>query len=134
MSWTIHHVNLPTPNLSASLHFYEKVLGLGMRNQAPDFGSDYHGPPTLGWIVSEQGPQIHLSVPNPNFAQTHNFHVNPTLKGHVAITVDDLELVYDNLRENGIYCTPVQPFAIRGHMQMYTTDPCGNTLEFNQRA
>ncbi len=131
MSWFVHHVNLMTFDLDKSIAFFDQVFG--MENVEPPYGEHYTYRRRVGWFDNGPGTtQVHLSPPDPNFAAKHGIHVNPTIGGHVAIQVDDIHRAKAQLDALGIYASPPQPFAVEGHLQMYSLDPAGNGIEIIQ--
>lgn len=131
MTWRIHHTNLPAHDVAESAAFYENVLG--MTPSRPDFNSDYDPGRAIGWFDTEGSAQLHLCPPDPNFAERNGFHLNPTLNGHVAIEVDDLDAVKDRLRSRGLYFADAGEWALRGYRQIYVLDPSANCLEINEK-
>lgn len=132
MTWKIHHTNLPTHDLKASLAFYREVLG--MEPTAPDFRPDYRSSSGgIGWFETEGSSQLHLSTPRENYASATGFFLDPILRGHVAISVPDLDAVKTALRAREVYfADPGESWAINNMLQIYTYDPSMNVLEINQ--
>jgi catechol 2,3-dioxygenase-like lactoylglutathione lyase family enzyme len=130
MTWRMHHMNVPAHDIEASSDFYEKVLG--MTPSRPPFRSDYDPGRKIGWFETEGSAQLHLAKPDPNFAQRNGMHVNPTVNGHVAIEVDDLDAVKERLRERGLYFADPGNWALRDYRQIYFLDPSMNCVEVNQ--
>jgi len=58
---------------------------------------------------------------------------NPTIGGHVAITVLDLDAVKRRLEAAGILYSDAGQYAMAGYRQIYLYDPSMNLLEVNQR-
>ncbi len=73
-----------------------------------------------------------MSRPNPNMARDNNYFVNPSLGGHVAIEVDDIEEVKRRLEARGLYYADPGHWAVQGLYQIYVTDPSQNCVEINQ--
>ncbi|MDU8942802.1 VOC family protein [Ovoidimarina sediminis] len=137
MSWSIHHVNLEAKDVRRAARFYETILG--MTEVAWTF------PPARGYIPAEPDrlalfgdrrqshTGLHLIKADPDFARRNNLGHNPSVGGHVAIEVDDLEAVLARLRAAGIPYSDAGVFAIPNLRNVYVEDPEGNLLEINQR-
>ena len=76
---------------------------------------------------------MHLIKADPEFAQRNGLTHNPSVGGHVAIEVDDLEAVLTRLRAAGIPYSDAGVFAIPNLRNVYVEDPEGNLLEISQR-
>ena len=141
MSWSIHHVNLPAPDMAASARFYEAVLGL-----AP--GSWTFPPPERTGAISADPARLrlypadtasrgansglHLILPEPDFARRNGLDHNPSIGGHVAIQVPDLDPVIERLEAAGVPYSLAGEFAIPGMRHVYVYDPAMNLLEINE--
>ena len=137
MTWSIHHVNLEAKDVRRAARFYETILG--MTEMAWTF------PPARGYIPAEpeklalfgdrrqSHTGLHLIKADPEFAQRNGLKHNPSVGGHVAIEVDDLEAVLARLRAAGIPYSDAGVFAIPNLRNVYVEDPEGNLLEINQR-
>lgn len=136
MSWRLHHVNVPSPNLRASADFYAEVLGMnvGTFDAAEE---EIRGKFDTAEVVlasedTEAGwPQVHLQVPNPNCARDNGWHINPIAAPHTAYHVEDLEVVKERLNRRGVYFADAGPWALRGYDQIYLWDPGMNIVEIN---
>jgi catechol 2,3-dioxygenase-like lactoylglutathione lyase family enzyme len=119
--WRLHHVNVPAADLAAARQFYSSVL----ETQVVEFA----GSP--GVRLSQGGREIHLSVPGSHYTFT-DWQVNPTLRGHFAITVADVEEVGRRLAERKVEVEDRKDAGLRGFRQLYCYDPALNLVEFNQ--
>ena len=138
MSWHLHHVNVPAPDLQASIKFYEQILGMNAKSFPSSDPSDrgiYKEEDVVITVEDEdQGwPQVHLQVPNPNAARDNNWHINPIAAPHVAYRVNDIEAVKRELDRKGVYYADAASWALRGAYQIYFYDPALNIVEVNQR-
>lgn len=137
MSWSIHHVNLQARDVRATAAFYSNVLGM---TEAP-----WAFPATRGYLPGDPDKLalmgdgrdghsgLHLIAPDPEFAAKNNLIHNPSVGGHVAFQVDDLDAVIGRLRAAGIPHSVTGEFAIPGLRHVYVTDPEGNLIEINGR-
>lgn len=139
MSWSIHHVNLPSTDVRGTAAFYATVLG--MAEEAWTF------PASRGYIPADADKLalfpdpskggghrgLHLIHPDPTFAQRNNLMHNPSIGGHVAIEVKDLAAVKARLTAAGIPYSDAGVFAIPGLHNIYVYDPAMNLIEINQQ-
>lgn len=137
MSWSIHHVNLQAKDVRRCAAFYKDVLGMTEQ--------DWVFPQTRGYLPGdpdklallgdgrESHTGLHLIAPDPDFAEKNGLIHNPSVGGHVAIHVDDLQGVIDRLTAAGIPFSVTGEFAIPGLRHVYVSDPEGNLLEINGR-
>lgn len=135
MSWRLHHVMLPSPDVRASAAFYADVLD--MQEGRPDFKDQDRGifpidPDSVGWF-EDGNCQLHLARATRNFAPDNGFHIDPMVNGHLAIEVEDLSEVKRRLEKLGVYYADVGNWAINGYIQLYCLDPAMNAVEVNQR-
>ncbi len=138
---TIHHVNLPANDVRASARFYAEIIGMSE-------GSWVFPPPEqVGHISADpdkltlfpattvsQGANagLHLIRPDPEFARKNHLDHNPSIGGHVALQVDDLDGVIERLKAAGIPYSLTGTFAIPGMRHLYCYDPSMNLLEINE--
>ena len=135
MAWRLHHVNIAAPNFSETLAFYKEVLGMqsvGMPIKKEDRGVFKYDDDNVAWF-EDGNAQIHMSRPNPNMARDNNYFVNPSLGGHVAIEVDDIEEVKRRLNARRVYFADPGHWAVEGLYQIYVIDPSMNCVEINQQ-
>ena len=141
MSWAIHHVNLPATDVRRSAAFYRDVLGLAEGTwtfpPADQVGYISADPARLTIFPPQRpaqgaNPGLHLILPEPEFARRNGFDHNPSIGGHVAIQVDDLDAVMERLKGAGIAYSYAPTFAIPGMRHVYCYDPDMNLLEINE--
>ncbi len=137
MSWSIHHVNLEARDVRKAAAFYSAILGMAE--------ADWVFPKTRGYLPGDpdklalfgDGRQshtgLHLIAPDPEFAEKNDLTHNPSVGGHVAIEVDDLQTVVHRLNAAGIRYSLTGEFAIPGMRHLYVEDPEGNLIEVNER-
>ena len=75
---------------------------------------------------------IHAVRPIATFPRDNGLLHNPTVGGHVAITVDDLDTLIARLDRARIPYSDAGVYAMRGVRQIYVYDPSWNVVEFNQ--
>ncbi len=154
--WEIHHVNVPAHDVRESAAFYSAIFG--MREgvfQRPAGGGNFRSDPAAlatfeqvdlpGSVArgpdnappgsAARGPNngLHIVKPVPRFAKDNGLFHNPTIGGHVAITVPDLEVVKRRLEAAGVLFSDAGQYAMLGYRQIYLYDPSMNLIEINQR-
>jgi len=134
MSWSIHHVNMCAPDVARTRWFLSDLLGLSEgvweypnEDQLGEIGhSDdmiaYYGAGNRG---------IHAVKPIATFPQDNGFLHNPTIGGHVALTVPDLNAVATNLDKASVPYSDAGVYAMKDVHQIYVYDPSWNVIEFN---
>ncbi len=75
---------------------------------------------------------LHLIQPDPEFARKNHLDHNPSIGGHVALQVDDLDAVIQRLDAAGIPYSLTGTFAIPGMRHLYCYDPSMNLIEINE--
>lgn len=111
----LNHVSVSAPDLEGAVAFYEELFGLE-RVATPNFGFP------VQWLSAGTG-QLHI------FQRDDQ----PTLSQHFALTVDDLETVYEKARARNCF----DRVAFSSHLvelpggvaQLYLRDPGGNLVE-----
>lgn len=135
MSWELHHVNIPAPDVRASAAFYTTIFG--MEEKPFPFVDRDRGAFGLGndhiAFFEDGSRQIHISKPVATMARDNGFYLNPVLNGHHAILVDDIEAVKARLEANDVYFADAGRWAFDGYYQIYCYDPGNNVVEINQR-
>lgn len=132
MSWYLHHVNMPSPDVPGTARFLEELVGLrqGRWIYPARPGELHHDPESIAYFGTENRG-IHVVRPIPTFAVDNGFLHNPTYGGHFALTVADLRPVTARLREAGVPFTDAGAYAMRGVRQLYLYDPAFNVIEVN---
>jgi catechol 2,3-dioxygenase-like lactoylglutathione lyase family enzyme len=133
MDWYIHHVNIPSHNVRASVRFYERVAGMRESEWAyPDPERRDVGVSDDRAALGRYNRGVHVVTERPLFAHDNNFMLNPTIGGHFAITVDDLDPVRARLEAAGIPFDDAGVYAMADMHQLYVLDPAANLVEINQ--
>ncbi|MFT5508267.1 MAG: catechol 2,3-dioxygenase-like lactoylglutathione lyase family enzyme [Hyphomicrobiaceae bacterium] len=133
--WYIHHVNIPSHDVRATVAFFRDLVGLtegvwAYPDQVGDFDRESDALANFG--TENRG--IHIVKPDPAFAMKNGFKHNPTVGGHKAFTVKDIGAVIDRLNKAGIDYTDAGTYAMDGVHQVYVFDPSFNFIEVNQVA
>ncbi|MCB1511255.1 MAG: VOC family protein [Hyphomicrobiaceae bacterium] len=135
MDWYIHHVNVPSHDIALARAFYRDVIGLVEGEwtypAAEQLGQVGHNRDTLAYFgTGNRG--LHVVKPIVTFTKDNGFFHNPTVGGHFAITVADLEAVMQRLDEAGILYSDARTYAMAGVHQIYLYEPGMKVLEINQ--
>jgi len=135
MDWYIHHVNLPAHDIGQSRAFYRDIVGLPEGEwtypPAAERGHVPEGPDTMVFFGTENRG-LHIVKPIVTFAKNNNLLHNPTVGGHIAITVSDIELVMQRLDAAGIVYSNAKTYAMAGIHQVYVYEPGLRLIEINQ--
>lgn len=135
LAWSIHHVNLEAKDVRRAVAFYRDILGMELRDWVfPDSRGYLPGDPDKLALLTdgrEGHTGLHLIAPDPEFANKNNMEHNPSLGGHVAFQVSDLDGVIARLQAAGIAHSVTGEFAIPGLRHVYVEDTEGNLLEIN---
>ncbi len=135
MEWSIHHVNICAHDVSKTRHFLTDMLGLeeGVWEypEAEQLGEIGHDVESIAYYgTGNRG--IHAVRPIPTFPRDNGFLHNPTIGGHVAITVPDLAAVTQRMEQAGLPYSDAGVYAMRGVHQVYCYDPSMNVVEINE--
>lgn len=143
MSWKIHHVNLPAHDVRESAAFYSAIFGMQEGTfKRPAAGGSFRSDASAIAAFEQAHAErmglgvnngLHIVKPVPGFARDNGLAHNPTIGGHVAITVPDLDAVMRRLDAAGVMSSDAGQYAMVGYRQIYLYDPSMNLIEINQR-
>jgi len=133
MAWMLHHINLPALNVRETKAFLRDVVGLQEgRWIYPDRpGELHHDKDSIAYFGTENRG-LHVVRQVPSFAHDNGFMHNPTVGGHFAISVPDIEAVAARLTAAGTPYSDAGVYAMNGVRQIYVYDPSFNVIEINQ--
>jgi catechol 2,3-dioxygenase-like lactoylglutathione lyase family enzyme len=138
---SIRHVGFVVSNLEESLKFYSGILNLEIYRRFTEHGEFIDSLTgikgvTLEWVklIIPSGGLIELlqyhSHPEPSDSRDTAFPSNRLGCSHLALTVEDLSLIYDRLTEAGYICKSAPLIAPGGKAKiLYCHDPDGAILE-----
>jgi catechol 2,3-dioxygenase-like lactoylglutathione lyase family enzyme len=134
VKWSIHHVNLQAHDVRRSVAFFCDIIGLeeGRWQLPPGQKQAFNADPDHLAILGDNSRGIHIVKPVPEFARDNGLLINPTIGGHVAITVPDIEAVKRRLKAAGIMYSEGGRYAMAGVTNLYVYDPSANIIEINQ--
>jgi len=112
----LHHVNIRTNDLDASIAFYRDALGL-VHGSRPDFG--FPG----AWLYDHDKPAVHLNEAVESPAMAANAF------DHVAFYTEDLDSVLARLNAMGVRYYGLRPRPDGKSRQCFMKDPNGITVE-----
>jgi len=133
--WKLHHVNLQAADVRKSVEFLAMNLGLREGSwKAPKEKGDFSiEPKDLSvFPLGAFNGGLHIIKPDPGFALRNNFAHNPSIGGHPAVAVQDIQVVKNRLEQEDIQVTDAGTYAMRNMHQIYCLDPSGNVIEINQ--
>jgi len=133
--WKLHHVNIQAADVRKSVQFLCKNLGLKEGNwRAPDGKGDFSIKPRdlSVFPLGAFNGGLHIIKPDPGFAFRNNFAHNPSIGGHPAIVVQNIQEVKSRLEAEDVLITDAGTYAMVDMHQIYCLDPSGNVIEINQ--
>ena len=131
----IHHMNLESLDVRESVHFISDLIGLKEGNWvAPNDKGDFSiDKKELSLFpISNDNKGLHFIKPDEGFAFRNNFIHNPSIGGHPAFTVKNINLIKEKLYNLNILYSDANVYAMPGFHQIYLYDANANTLEINQ--
>ena len=131
----IHHMNLESLDVRESVHFISDLIGLKEGNWvAPNDKGDFSiDKKELSLFpISNDNKGLHFIKPDEGFAFRNNFIHNPSIGGHPAFTVKNINLIKEKLDKLNILYSDANVYAMPGFHQIYLYDANANTLEINQ--
>lgn len=135
MQWSIHHINVPVHDVQQSRVFYRDVIGLsdGPTPKTIGAGAGVFERSTEAYdLLGDGDGGLHIMKPIATFATDNKLAINPTITGHFAIRVSDLDAVRHRLRKAGVFFCDAGDFSMPGVRQIYLYDPSMNCIEINQ--
>ena len=82
--------------------------------------------------ISNDNKGLHFIKPDEGFAFRNNFIHNPSIGGHPAFTVKNINLIKEKLDNLNILYSDANVYAMPDFHQIYLYDANANTLEINQ--
>ena len=131
----IHHMNLESLDVRESVHFISDLIGLKEGNWvAPNDKGDFSiDKKELSLFpISNDNKGLHFIKPDEGFAFRNNFIHNPSIGGHPAFTIKNINLIKEKLDNLKILYSDANVYAMPGFHQIYLYDANANTLEINQ--
>jgi catechol 2,3-dioxygenase-like lactoylglutathione lyase family enzyme len=133
--WGIHHVNLEASDVREAVAFYVEIAGMTEgRWQAPATAGDVIVDPTLVSLLplGDFNRGIHIVRADPGFPNRYSLAHNPTIGGHPAFSVRDVQAVKARLEGDDVLVSDAKVYAMDRMYQIYFQDPSANMIEVNQ--
>jgi catechol 2,3-dioxygenase-like lactoylglutathione lyase family enzyme len=134
---SIHHINISAHDVRQAVSFYRDIIGMKERpwdlpegSTRGDFSVDPEFIALLGTGSNSRG--LHIVKPVPDFHIKNGLMFNPTIGGHFALTVPDLDAVKRRLDAAGTLYSEGGQYAMAGVRNLYVYDPSMNLVEINQ--
>ena len=131
--WFLHHVNMPAHDVRETAEFLTSMLGLkeGLWIYPDTQGELHHDERSIAYFgTGNRG--LHVVRPITTFTRDNGFMHNPTIGGHYALGVENIEAVKSRLEAAGVPYTDAGVYAMAGVHQIYCYDPSFNVIEINQ--
>ena len=134
-NWKLHHVNIQAADVRKSVQFLTENLMLVEGSwRAPDERGDFSikSRDLSVFPIGAFNGGLHIIKPDSGFAFRNNFAHNPSIGGHPAIVVRDIQEVKERLQAEDVLITDAGRYAMVDMHQIYFLDPSGNVIEVNQ--
>ena len=133
--WSFHHINLECYDVRQTVNFIKKYFKIKEGSwQAPvELGEVNISPNQLAiFNLNDNHSGIHINKADFTFSWRNNFLHNPTIGGHPAFSVKDINFLLQNLKKNDVPFTDAKVYAMPNIHQVYLYDPNANIIEINQ--
>ena len=133
--WSFHHINLESYNVRSSVDYITQFLQIREGTwKAPETIGDVNIDKTQLSIfpTGNHHEGLHINKADFTFSWRNSFIHNPTIGGHPAFTVKDIESFMVKLEKNKIAFTDAKIYAMPNIHQVYLYDPNANIIEINQ--
>ena len=135
IGWGIHHMNIESLDVRETANFFINFAEMHEGKWVPpdEMGDFSIEPDELSiFPVSNDNRGLHIIKPDEAFGYRNNFPHNPSIAGHPAFTVPDIELVMEKLNQDDILYSDAKVYAMPGFHQIYLYDINANMVEVNQ--
>lgn len=130
--WYLHHVNISVIDVRKAAAFYTDILGLKEKSLVqPEAAGNFAVDRDALAIFGSDNRGLHLIRPVASWAKDNGLAHNPSIGGHVAINVQDLDQVVANLNEMCVPYSDAGSIAMKDMRQVFCFDPSMNLIEFN---
>ena len=134
--WQFHHINLESYNVRKSVNFLKKFLLFkeGIWNPPEKLGDvNINNKQLAIFPLNFQNGGVHINKADFTFSTRNNFDHNPTIGGHPAFSVKNINQFIKKLKRFNITFTDAKIYAMPKIHQVYLHDPNANVIEINQR-
>lgn len=130
--WYLHHVNIAVVGIRKAVEFYTTILGLKEKSLVqPETAGNFPVDPEALAVFGSDNRGLHLIRPVASWARDNGLAHNPSIGGHFAITVPDLDALMGRLDDMGVPYSDAGSIAMKGFRQVFCFDPAMNLVEFN---
>jgi catechol 2,3-dioxygenase-like lactoylglutathione lyase family enzyme len=130
--WYLHHVNISAVDVRKAVEFYTTILGLKEKSLVqPEAAGNFPVDREALGIFGSDNRGLHLIRPVASWAKDNGLAHNPSIGGHVAICVPDLDKLTANLDAMGVPYSDAGSIAMEDFRQVFCFDPSMNLIEFN---
>ena len=120
----IHHINIKTLDLDATIDFYTGVLGMTVTPDRPDIGP--------GVWMDFNGTQIHVMSEHMALDQHGNYTPGGASVDHLGILAEDFDAMKQTVIDRGIEWRQ-NDISFAGLWQLFFHDPNDILIELNFR-
>ena len=134
--WFFHHVNLQAHNVRECIAWYIGAASMieGTWSAPSNIGDFSIDPKELAVLpLGGENRGLHIIRPDAGFGKRNGFAHNPSIGGHPAFCVPDIQAVMLRLDSAQIPYSYARTYAMTGYHQVYVYDPSFNLIEINQR-
>ena len=133
--WNFHHINLECYDVRQSVNFFKNNLKMEEGKwKAPlelgDVNIDRNQLSIFNLDNNHSG--IHINKADFLFSWRNKFVHNPTIGGHPAFNIKDINTFLTKLESSKIAFTDAKVYAMPNIHQVYLFDPNANIIEINQ--
>lgn len=130
--WYLHHVNIAAVNVRETVTFYTDILGMKEKQlKRPAEAGNFRADPEALAVFGSDNRGLHIIKPIASWGRDNGLKHNPSIGGHFAVCVPDLDQVMANLDEMGVPYSDAGSIAMDGYRQVFCFDPAMNLVEFN---
>ena len=133
--WNFHHINLECYDVRLSVNFLNKNFNMteGEWLAPPELGDVNINPNQLAiFNLDNNHSGIHINKADFLFSWRNKFIHNPTIGGHPAFNIKDINQFLIKLEKLEIPFTDAKVYAMPDIHQVYLFDPNANIIEINQ--
>ena len=133
--WNFHHINLECYDVRSSVDFIAKNINIkeGSWKAPIELGKVNIASNQLAiFPLDDNHSGIHINKADFTFSWRNKFIHNPTIGGHPAFSVKDIQAFIKRLQKADIAYTDAKVYAMPNIHQIYLFDPNANIVEINQ--
>ena len=135
LKWKFHHMNLESYDVRGSVNFFDYYLNINEGSwKAPEKIGDVNINKNQLAILplNKNFGGMHINQADFTFSWRNKFIHNPTIGGHPAFSIKNIQQFIDKLKKHKIPFTDAKIYAMPNIYQVYLYDPNANVIEINQ--